>query len=277
MFNKEHQIAQLLLRAWPFPRGAGRIADRLFRNLSFSEQTAKVRTTDEFYMTVWPNDWIGRHIYLSGEFDRSVVEVLCKLAKPGDILLDVGANIGYVSACFLQNVQESHVVAVDPQPGIVELLRENLSQFGSRQQVLPIALSDRDGSCYLQIEKGRLGASKIVEHSTSDTHLVEMWSASTLLKKLELPKLDLIKLDVEGHEKQVLSSLLPAIERYRPRAILFEDHSTMAAPTKPIGAMLKAAGYMVFGIEKHLLNLKMIPIHSEADCTCNDYIATSYR
>ena len=41
------------------------------------------------------NDHFGRHIYLTGEFDRTTVEVLLKFAR------DVGANIGYVGACFL--------------------------------------------------------------------------------------------------------------------------------------------------------------------------------
>jgi len=114
--NREHIIAQLLLRSWPFPRGAGRITDRLFSKLAFTEEIATVTTTDGFNITVMPNEHIGRHIYLTGEFDRSTVETLCNFAKPNDTLLDVGANIGYVSACFLRNVTGSNVIAVEPQP-----------------------------------------------------------------------------------------------------------------------------------------------------------------
>jgi hypothetical protein len=116
--NSEHQITQALLRAWPFPRGAGRILDRYFSKLSFGRTKAIVRTTDGFEITVAPNELIGRHIYLTGEFDRSVVEVLCNFSEPGDTLLDIGANIGYVSACFLNNVRNSDVLAVEPQPDV---------------------------------------------------------------------------------------------------------------------------------------------------------------
>src|SRR5690242_20656556 len=105
--NPEHLFAQALLRLWPFPRGAGRIVDHYFSRLKFDMGVARVPTTDGFGLTVFPNELIGRHLYLTGEFDRSTVEVLLNHARPGDVLLDIGANVGYVSACFLKNVPQS--------------------------------------------------------------------------------------------------------------------------------------------------------------------------
>jgi hypothetical protein len=155
--NRERLVAQLLLRSLPFPRGSGLITDRFFSDLAFTEESAKVTTTDGFKITVMPNELIGRHIYLTGEFDRSTVEILCYLAKSGDTLLDVGANIGYVSACFLKN-------------------------------------------------------------------------------------------------------------KFRPRAILFEDHSKKSAPSQQIGIILRSAHYEVF-------RLSFKKITCEADCLYSDYVA----
>jgi hypothetical protein len=114
LLNPEHIIPQTLLRLWPFPRGAGRICGRYFPDLTFRYfpdltfrcEVATVRTTDGFSVKVRPNELIGRHFYLTGAFDRSTFEVLLMLAKPGDVLLDIGANIGYISACFLQRVDQ---------------------------------------------------------------------------------------------------------------------------------------------------------------------------
>ena len=136
--NRQHILAQILLRSWPFPRGTGRIIDHYFSRLAFDDEIASVLTTDGFTINVIPNDLIGRHIYLTGEFDRSTVEVLLKFSNPEDVLLDIGANIGYVSACFLQNVPRSKVIAVEPQPQIVDLLQLNLAPFGNgRYKVFP--------------------------------------------------------------------------------------------------------------------------------------------
>ena len=138
--NREHIMIQLLLRAWPFPRGAGRIIDKLFSEIKFQEAIAEVETTDQFTMRVAPNDLIGRHIYLTGEFDRTTVEVLCNFARPGDTLLDIGANIGYVSGCFLAKVPGSRVICVEPQPVIVDLLKTNMKQFPDRYKIAAFAL-----------------------------------------------------------------------------------------------------------------------------------------
>jgi hypothetical protein len=92
--NRQHIAAQILVRSWPFPRGAGRIIDRYFSRLPFKDEICVIRTTDGFDLKIMPNELIGRHIYLTGEFDRSTIEVLCNFAKPDDVLLDVGANIG---------------------------------------------------------------------------------------------------------------------------------------------------------------------------------------
>jgi len=129
--------------------------------LTFDAEVVSVVSTDGFKINVFPHEWIGRHIYLTGDFERSNVEILLKLSKPGDVLLDIGANIGYVSACFLQNVSQSKAIAVEPQPQIVDLLRSNLKQFGDdRYNVLPVGISDVDGSAWLEICDWNRGAAK---------------------------------------------------------------------------------------------------------------------
>jgi FkbM family methyltransferase len=274
--NRQHVIPQLLLRSWPFPRGAGRITDRFFSHLAFDDEVACVRTTDGFEMQVLPNDLIGRHIYLTGEFDRTTVEVLCKLAQPGDTLLDIGANLGYVSACFLSNVPRSTVIAVEPQPKIVDLCRANLAQFGDRALLAPVGISDRNGIGHLEICSWNLGASKINREPSAQTVKVEMRTPAQLLATLDVRRIDLIKLDVEGHEEAVLRALEPSLKLFQPRAILFEDHTDKAAPDASIGSILLRGGYRVFGIHKKLTRIDPVPIGSRTDCRDNDYIAVRY-
>jgi len=272
--NRQKILPQMLLRSWPFPRGAGRIIDHFFSRLTFENEVETVRTTDGFAIKVFPNDLIGRHIYLTGEFDRSTVEVLLKFSKPDDVLLDIGANIGYVSGCFLQNVPRSKVIAVEPQPLIVDLLESNLKQFGDkRYKIFPVGISDADSSGWLEICDFNRGASKVVKDKNKHTVEIQLWSAKRLFASLQGEKIDLVKIDVEGHEETVLKASQEDLNRLRPRAIFFEDHAQSAAPDGPIGRIYRSIGYQVFGVKKRLTRLDFVSIHAAKDCIYNDYLA----
>lgn len=272
--NRQKILPQILLRSWPFPRGAGRIIDHFFSRLTFENEIETVRTTDGFAIKVFPNDLIGRHIYLTGEFDRSTVEVLLKLSKPDDVLLDIGANIGYVSGCFLQNAPRSKVIAVEPQPLIVDLLESNLKQFGDkRYKIFPVGISDADSSGWLEICDFNRGASKVVKDKNKHTVEIQLWSAKRLFASLQGEKIDLVKIDVEGHEETVLKASQEDLNRLRPRAIFFEDHAQSAAPDGPIGRIYRSIGYQVFGVKKRLTRLDFVSIHAAKDCIYNDYLA----
>ena len=172
-----------------------------------------------------PAELIGRHIYLTGEFDRSTVEVLLKFSKPRDVLLDIGANIGYVSACFLQHVPRSKVIAVEPQPQIVDLLKSNLNPFGDeRHKVLPVGICDFDTTGWLGICDRNRGASKVVDKQNSHTVEVQLWSAQRLFASLKDERINIIKIDAEGYEATILKACQAELDRLRPRAIFFEDH-----------------------------------------------------
>lgn len=273
--NKEHIVAQILLRSWPFPRGAGRLLDTFFSKTQFPEEISEVKTTDGFQISVMPNDLIGRHIYLTGEFDRSTVEILCNFSEAGDTLLDIGANIGYVSACFLQNVLGSTVIAVEPQPLIVDLLKTNLTQFGSRQRIFSFALSDRDGEAWFKIDKINRGASGLVSEQSANSIKVEIKSADAFFSLNSIDKIDVVKIDVEGHEEEILNVCKDRLVQLQPRAIMFEEHSNKCAPENAIGSIIKSMNYSLFGIHKKLHRLVLQPIEKPSDCTCNDYVAVS--
>lgn len=266
--NKEHILPQILLRSWPFPRGSGRLTDKFFRKLQFVNETDKVRTTDGFSIEVMPNDLIGRYLYLTGEFDRSTVEIVTAFAEPGDVLLDIGANIGYVSACFLTLVPDSRVVAVEPQPGILDLLRRNLEPFGDRSEIYPYAVSDRAGVALFQVNNENRGASKIANEGIE----IEIRSAGQLFTECNLSP-DVVKIDVEGHEEEVIRSCAVHFEQTRPKVVMFEEHGKKSAGA--IGDVFWKIGFDVFSIRKRLTKLELLPVKTAEDCVSNDYLAVN--
>lgn len=260
-----HPVA-LAARYWPFANGSGRILDRFGRGIDLGTGERLARASDGFELHVRADDLIGRHILLSGKFDRSIVEMLLGEARRGDVLLDIGANIGYVSACFLSRVPDACTICVEPQPGIVDLLERNMAQFGARAAIHKVALSDAAGELRFRIDEANRGASRICDDGDI---VVPAVHAGELLASID--RVDLVKIDVEGHEEPIFRAIDAQLARLAPRAILFEDQQIGAAGA--IGTMLRRHGYAVFGIEKRLTRTRLVPVLSPADCRFNDYLA----
>lgn len=261
-------LVPFLARHWPFANGSGRLLDLYARGIDLGQGERVARTSDGFPLNVLAGDLIGRHLLLSGRFDRSVVQVLLDQAEAGDVLLDIGANIGYVSACFLKRVPQSTAICIEPQPGIVDLLRSNMAQFGERAVIHQLALSDRSGELRFHVDSLNRGASRLADDGEISVPAVK---AAELIGDVD--RVDLIKIDVEGHEAVVFRELKEELRRLRPRAILFEDQTGEAAPDGAIGSVLGDLGYRTFSVKKELLRTRLLPVTGRSDCGANDYLA----
>lgn len=251
------RIARFMLSILPIYNGKGRLIDRSpMSRVRFNETLLDVNTSDGFTLRVWPNDLVGRQIYLTGHFDRCVVDVLVKYSRPGSCLWDIGANIGYVSCAYLTRVPSSTVVAIEPLKDVAELLRHNLSQFKSeRTNVVEAAVSDRTGVGSMVRVAGNLGNSHLGENG-GPGEAVALVTASSLV---DICPPDIIKIDVEGHEAAVIRGIVPAIEKFRPAAIVFEHHTRGGDIEPEILQQFEALQYNVMRIGRRWDGWKLAP------------------
>jgi FkbM family methyltransferase len=267
-------IVTMVARHWPFANGAGRFIDKFANNIELGTGQRQCRASDGFDIDVFADDHIGRHLILSGAFDPSPIKILTDFAMKGDRCLDIGANIGYVSCLMLSRIQESHVFCVEPQPGIVSLLEINLKRFPpDRWNILQAALSDAEGEGHLELDTVNRGASTIVTTASQKTVSVPLLPAAQVLSGFK--SIDLIKIDIEGHEETVFRSARDEIERLQPRVILYEDKERKSAPDGSIAKILVNLGYQIYGIKKSILNTKIISVDFNNCGTFNDFIAIS--
>jgi FkbM family methyltransferase len=122
-------------------------------------------------------------------------------------IVDVGANIGLASAYFLWRAPQARVIALEPDPVNHELCLRNLAAFGDRAVVLRAGLWSEP--CRIQVEPANLGtwASTVVPVPTaagSDT--IEALDMPTLLDRYGIERLDLLKIDIEGAEREVFAA-----------------------------------------------------------------------
>lgn len=158
--------------------------------------------------------------------DPMVRQKIVPMLKPGDVVVDVGANIGDHTIAYAEAVGPTGKVhAFEPQGKAFACLVLNTGEF---PYVLPYyyGLSDRAGLEFMHIESGNQGASYITASRNP-----ELYPTLVIpLDFLNLPQLDFMKIDVEGYESNVLDGAICTIERHRP-IVLCELNRRLLART----------------------------------------------
>ena len=179
---------------------------------------------------VFINDYVGRAMYLWGEHDPRITSVLDAVLRPGDTVLDIGANFGVVGLFACKKVGEQGKVHLfEPQPAVAQFLRTSMLINGYRQAVIhECALSRRSGSAEMAIiDAGNLGMATLVSEDkqlAAERIRVRVENAGEFVRALECQQVSLIKIDVEGHEGVVLESMRDWMQEVKPGVVLFECH-----------------------------------------------------
>jgi FkbM family methyltransferase len=151
------------------------------------------------------------------EFNR-----LDQWVKPGDWVLDVGANVGNYAARLSELVQDAgRVLAFEPIPQTFELLAANVGQFPIGNVTLfNVAASDSLAVRGMQMPTLETGsANPYMAHLTDDGSGISVMSLPIDTLDIQHP-IRLIKIDVEGHELSALRGMRKLLDRHRPVLII---------------------------------------------------------
>jgi FkbM family methyltransferase len=208
-------------------------------------------------------DIIGGEIFKQRIFDIAVSEIAWRVLLPGSRVLDVGANIGYLTGLFAVRAGASGVVhAFEPHPTLQETLQRNIARIGLNRRAAPVslhrcALGDVPGSArlvetdYFQINRGTARITEDRSESDLRSYSVRMETLDHLFRD---ERFDLLKVDVEGFEPQVLGGARGMLRAKRIRHLMYEDHEPQRSG---VAQMLVAEGYSVFSIGYDLLGPKL--------------------
>ncbi len=171
------------------------------------------------------NESVGWTCFMQRRWDRHVEACVRAILRPGQTAIDVGANLGYFTAVLAQCVGPAgRVWAFEPVPETYELLTLCTS-LNDYAHVTPIrsALGVADGSIEITYDRRHSGiATMHPDQPGGDTQPVQLRTLDTMIASGEVDRLpDLIKVDVEGHELDVLRGARQTIAEASP-AIVFE-------------------------------------------------------
>lgn len=162
------------------------------------------------------------------------------MIRPGDVVLDVGANVGFYSLLAARAAGKAgRVVAFEPLQRNVERLRRHLElNHLSEVEVIQAAVSDSSGVRWFSKGEyeatGRLDSSGEIE--------VAALSLDDFHAQGKLPRVDVIKIDVEGAELEVLRGAARVLTALRP-CLVVELHNPEMDRECP--AFLRRLGYRI--------------------------------
>ena len=158
-----------------------------------------------------------------GELDTKIIR---EEIHEGDIVIDVGANIGYYTLIFAQLVGSSgKVFAFEPEPKNFEILKKNI-EINNYQNIVAEQkiVSDKSGIVKLFIAEHGIVGHRINQQKSSQKFIeIESIILDNYIKKLNLDnKINFIKIDVEGSEPKVLEGTKEIIQKSNQLKIFTE-------------------------------------------------------
>ncbi len=209
---------------------------------------ANLRTVDtgRFLMAVDADDpHIAPGILKGRGYEPHVTTALQRELRADSVFVDVGANMGWFALQAAAIVQQGQVIAIEPNYHNVQLLYYSLVANGfDNVRVLLYAASDRPAKLRLNFVRSN-GYVAPVGDAADEATIVDAQPLDVLLK--DIPRIDVLKMDIEGHEPVALRGMATTLTRCRP-VLLCEFHPRLISAnsgTEPTGflAALDGLGY----------------------------------
>jgi FkbM family methyltransferase len=175
---------------------------------------------------------IGRDLSLypavhNGGFEAEEIDLILAAVRPGDVVWDVGANVGIYAVLLGRAAHQGHVVSFEPVPETRARLEGNIARNGlTNVTVEPVALSDREGEAHMSVHPDAHGTDYIdlEKETASDPGTVaidvEVTTGVAYAARSPHGAPDVIKIDIEGHEPEFFDGAWSIIADRRPTVML---------------------------------------------------------
>jgi FkbM family methyltransferase len=244
LYPREHGKYSILQRLY-FPYAAPRRA---------TDQITRLRSG--FVMALDLTEYVQAYLYVFGSYELPSMKIVRSILSNGGVMIDVGAQIGYVTLEGATASPNVHVIAVEPESKNIARLQRNvgLNNF-TNVSIEQTALGSSEGvlRLYLSNDENAGTHSALSENANvSDSYIeVPVQRMDDLVRRRALTAVDIIKIDVEGFEEEVLAGSTATIEQFAPTFLIELSDALQAArgsTTQRIKHWMHERGYGAFTI-----------------------------
>ena len=165
---------------------------------------------------------VMRCIYLMGIYERNTIRHLIKLINPGMTIVDVGANIGAYTLVLSKHLSGGQIYSFEPNPRTLKFLKKNIEINQVKNvNVIEFGLSDCEETAMLNTPS--LSQASINKFKTSDqVEAIKLITLDKFCSENNINNIDILKIDIEGHEKKCLDGSAGIIDKSKNIIIIME-------------------------------------------------------
>ena len=232
----------------------------------FVREDIQTINRNDINFEIYLKEGIDLHLFLFGSFQQHVFNSP-HFALPKDgVVLDVGGNIGLMSLFFAKRVPNGQVHAFEPTHYALTKFKRNLSLNPDLQSIIKLnhcfisskEVENADLTAYSswQITKNKNGSGDIHDihgGTAMDTKGVPAFTLDQYCEGNQLDKVNIIKIDTDGHELEILKGAERTIKKFKPAIVL--ELSTYVMKERGIQfaefeAFFKDCGYKLYNETK---------------------------
>jgi FkbM family methyltransferase len=224
-------------------------------------QTFTLPWHDGIKILAYPKIMTCRSLFVTGYYEPNEFYLLKKILKPGMTFIDIGANIGLYTL-FASKLLDNNgiVLAIEPSERDMERLRANVElNNGQVIRLRQTAISNSSGERELLIAEeehsgqNTFGAFAYAEVQNQCKRLVKTETLDEVIRDEALTRVDVIKIDVEGHEAFVFEGAKETLSNFRPILLVeISDTALMhqGCTSSRILSFLHKMGYRIYIFSK---------------------------
>jgi FkbM family methyltransferase len=123
-----------------------------------------------------------------------------------EIIIDLGANVGYAAIYFKRYFPNAKVVCIEPDNSNFVLLESNLKNYNNVYFLKGAVWNSETAKLHLKDYGIGKWAFMVEETSMESDNLVKAYTLETIMKQFCLNRIDILKIDIEGSEKELFES-----------------------------------------------------------------------
>jgi len=227
-----YKLLNAYTRQFSFPQRGLKYFLKVTNRLGITNKTYTKKIQGRFYMQLNPAEHIQQQLFWYGYYEKGLGIILKKFVKPGDIFLDIGANIGYFSLLVANNIPTAKVISFEPVNDLFQKLRNNISINDFKNiTAINAAVGELNEERELFLSgSDNLGMSSFQqpENFSGKREMVKVVTIDEWFKRAGLAKIDIIKLDVEGSEFAALKGMKEVSQNFKPIIIVEINPETLS-------------------------------------------------